>query len=198
MTKPAWQRPRPHWFPDEVGWVIGGSHAGLPTTTRRCATSGVRTWPSAGKRSRGLAGFTPASARSGSGPAPRTLISASASAPAHRTHIGSTSPPRRRPRCSTRPRHFCLLPAPLLCEGRRQHRPVRPPRGRTGPRGRARLPGPDVAAGGRARPSDREIHAGTSYQGRHGCCGGWSRGEYRSRRSKRFPPQSVTVCPRRY
>jgi glycosyltransferase involved in cell wall biosynthesis len=31
MTKPAWQCPRPDWFPDEFGWVIGASHAGLPT-----------------------------------------------------------------------------------------------------------------------------------------------------------------------
>jgi glucosyl-dolichyl phosphate glucuronosyltransferase len=31
MTKPAWQCPRPHWFPDEFGWVVGASHAGLPT-----------------------------------------------------------------------------------------------------------------------------------------------------------------------
>jgi GT2 family glycosyltransferase len=30
MTKAAWQCPRPHWFPDEFGWVIGASHAGLP------------------------------------------------------------------------------------------------------------------------------------------------------------------------
>ncbi|MHB1570664.1 MAG: glycosyltransferase family 2 protein [Solirubrobacteraceae bacterium] len=32
MTKPAWQGPRPPWFPDEFGWVVGASHAGLPTT----------------------------------------------------------------------------------------------------------------------------------------------------------------------
>jgi GT2 family glycosyltransferase len=31
MTKPAWQGPRPSWFPDEFGWVVGASHAGLPT-----------------------------------------------------------------------------------------------------------------------------------------------------------------------
>jgi len=31
MTKPAWQGPRPFWFPDEFGWVVGASHAGLPT-----------------------------------------------------------------------------------------------------------------------------------------------------------------------
>ena len=30
-TVPAWQRPRPHWFPDEFGWVIGASYAGLPS-----------------------------------------------------------------------------------------------------------------------------------------------------------------------
>jgi GT2 family glycosyltransferase len=30
MTKPAWQGPRPSWFPDEFGWVVGASHAGLP------------------------------------------------------------------------------------------------------------------------------------------------------------------------
>ena len=32
MTKPAWQGPRPAWFPDEFGWVVGASHAGLPTS----------------------------------------------------------------------------------------------------------------------------------------------------------------------
>ena len=31
MTMPAWQGPRPPWFPDEFGWVVGASHAGLPT-----------------------------------------------------------------------------------------------------------------------------------------------------------------------
>jgi GT2 family glycosyltransferase len=31
MTKPAWQRRRPRWFADEFGWVVGASHAGLPT-----------------------------------------------------------------------------------------------------------------------------------------------------------------------
>jgi len=31
MTRPAWQGPRPSWFPDEFGWVVGASHAGLPT-----------------------------------------------------------------------------------------------------------------------------------------------------------------------
>ncbi|HWK16543.1 MAG TPA: glycosyltransferase [Solirubrobacteraceae bacterium] len=30
MTAPAWQGPRPAWFPDEFGWVIGASYAGLP------------------------------------------------------------------------------------------------------------------------------------------------------------------------
>ncbi len=30
-TMPAWQGPRPPWFPDEFGWVVGASHAGLPT-----------------------------------------------------------------------------------------------------------------------------------------------------------------------
>jgi GT2 family glycosyltransferase len=30
MTAPAWQGPRPPWFPDEFGWVIGASYAGLP------------------------------------------------------------------------------------------------------------------------------------------------------------------------
>lgn len=68
----------------------------------------------------GLAGFAPASARSGSGPAPTTPISTSTSAPAHRTHIGSRSHRGRRPRSSSRPRHVRLLPAPLLCGGRRQ------------------------------------------------------------------------------
>ncbi|MBV9338228.1 MAG: glycosyltransferase [Solirubrobacterales bacterium] len=31
MTMPAWQGSRPRWFPDEFGWVVGASHAGLPT-----------------------------------------------------------------------------------------------------------------------------------------------------------------------
>ena len=31
MTMAAWQGPRPPWFPDEFGWVVGASHAGLPT-----------------------------------------------------------------------------------------------------------------------------------------------------------------------
>ena len=31
MTMAAWQGPRPRWFPDEFGWVVGASHAGLPT-----------------------------------------------------------------------------------------------------------------------------------------------------------------------
>ena len=35
MTQPAWQGPRPAWFPDEFGWVVGASHAGLPTTRAR-------------------------------------------------------------------------------------------------------------------------------------------------------------------
>jgi glucosyl-dolichyl phosphate glucuronosyltransferase len=35
MTRPAWQGPRPDWFPDEFGWVIGASHTGLPTTLAR-------------------------------------------------------------------------------------------------------------------------------------------------------------------
>ena len=30
MTEPAWKCPRPSWFPDEFGWVVGFSHAGLP------------------------------------------------------------------------------------------------------------------------------------------------------------------------
>jgi glucosyl-dolichyl phosphate glucuronosyltransferase len=30
MTMPAWQSSRPRWFPDEFGWVVGASHAGLP------------------------------------------------------------------------------------------------------------------------------------------------------------------------
>ncbi len=32
MTKTAWQGPRPAWFPAEFGWVVGASHAGLPTS----------------------------------------------------------------------------------------------------------------------------------------------------------------------
>jgi glucosyl-dolichyl phosphate glucuronosyltransferase len=31
MTLAAWQGARPTWFPDEFGWVVGASHAGLPT-----------------------------------------------------------------------------------------------------------------------------------------------------------------------
>ncbi len=31
MTLPAWQAGEPAWFPDEFGWVVGASHAGLPT-----------------------------------------------------------------------------------------------------------------------------------------------------------------------
>jgi glucosyl-dolichyl phosphate glucuronosyltransferase len=31
MTMAAWEGPRPPWFPDEFGWVVGASHAGLPT-----------------------------------------------------------------------------------------------------------------------------------------------------------------------
>jgi glucosyl-dolichyl phosphate glucuronosyltransferase len=33
MTKPAWQCRAPRWFPDEFGWVVGASHAGLPTAS---------------------------------------------------------------------------------------------------------------------------------------------------------------------
>jgi GT2 family glycosyltransferase len=29
-TDPEWEGPRPSWFPDEFGWVVGASHAGLP------------------------------------------------------------------------------------------------------------------------------------------------------------------------
>lgn len=32
MTRSAWQAHRPDWFPDEFGWVVGASHAGLPTS----------------------------------------------------------------------------------------------------------------------------------------------------------------------
>lgn len=32
-TVPAWQREAPAWFPDEFGWVVGASYAGLPTST---------------------------------------------------------------------------------------------------------------------------------------------------------------------
>jgi glucosyl-dolichyl phosphate glucuronosyltransferase len=35
MTEAAWQGPRPRWFPAEFGWVVGASHAGLPTTRER-------------------------------------------------------------------------------------------------------------------------------------------------------------------
>lgn len=30
-TLPAWLGRRPRWFPDEFGWVVGASYAGLPT-----------------------------------------------------------------------------------------------------------------------------------------------------------------------
>jgi GT2 family glycosyltransferase len=29
---PDWERGRPHWFPDEFGWVVGASYRGMPTT----------------------------------------------------------------------------------------------------------------------------------------------------------------------
>ena len=29
-ANPAWVEPRPRWFPDEFGWVVGFSHKGLP------------------------------------------------------------------------------------------------------------------------------------------------------------------------
>lgn len=32
-TIPAWQHEVPGWFPDEFGWVVGASYAGLPTRT---------------------------------------------------------------------------------------------------------------------------------------------------------------------
>jgi GT2 family glycosyltransferase len=35
QAQPAWQGPRPSWFPDEFGWVVGASHTGLPTTRAR-------------------------------------------------------------------------------------------------------------------------------------------------------------------
>lgn len=35
MTKPAWLGPRPPWFPDEFGWVVGASDSGLPTAPAR-------------------------------------------------------------------------------------------------------------------------------------------------------------------
>jgi GT2 family glycosyltransferase len=31
MTMPAWEGAHPRWFPNEFGWVVGASHAGLPT-----------------------------------------------------------------------------------------------------------------------------------------------------------------------
>jgi glucosyl-dolichyl phosphate glucuronosyltransferase len=34
-TKPAWHGPPPRWFPDEFGWVVGASYAGLPTDAAR-------------------------------------------------------------------------------------------------------------------------------------------------------------------
>lgn len=33
MTVAAWEGNRPRWFPDEFGWVVGASYAGLPTAT---------------------------------------------------------------------------------------------------------------------------------------------------------------------
>jgi glucosyl-dolichyl phosphate glucuronosyltransferase len=35
QTHAAWQGPRPPWFPDEFGWVVGASQAGLPTIPTR-------------------------------------------------------------------------------------------------------------------------------------------------------------------
>jgi GT2 family glycosyltransferase len=31
-VEPAWQTPRPRWFPDEFAWVVGASYTGLPET----------------------------------------------------------------------------------------------------------------------------------------------------------------------
>jgi GT2 family glycosyltransferase len=31
--EPAWERPRPAWFPDEFLWAVGGSYTGLPAQT---------------------------------------------------------------------------------------------------------------------------------------------------------------------
>lgn len=33
--EPAWRSRKPHWFPDEFAWVVGGSYDGLPTSTKR-------------------------------------------------------------------------------------------------------------------------------------------------------------------
>ena len=33
MTIPAWNGSAPSWFPDEFGWVVGASYAGLPAET---------------------------------------------------------------------------------------------------------------------------------------------------------------------
>jgi len=30
---PAWESPRPSWFPDEFLWAVGGSYTGMPTAT---------------------------------------------------------------------------------------------------------------------------------------------------------------------
>ena len=32
---PAWEGPKPRWMPDEFLWAVGGSYAGMPTTTSR-------------------------------------------------------------------------------------------------------------------------------------------------------------------
>lgn len=32
---PEWELPAPRWFPQEFAWVVGGSYAGLPTSTQR-------------------------------------------------------------------------------------------------------------------------------------------------------------------
>ncbi|MFI7602961.1 glycosyltransferase [Actinoplanes sp. NPDC049681] len=32
---PAWEGPEPRWMPEEFLWAVGGSYAGLPTTTSR-------------------------------------------------------------------------------------------------------------------------------------------------------------------
>jgi GT2 family glycosyltransferase len=31
--EPAWEQPRPAWFPDEFLWAVGGAYTGLPTRT---------------------------------------------------------------------------------------------------------------------------------------------------------------------
>ena len=184
-----------------IGFALSWGHRRItrrpPTTPRRCATSGVRTWLSAGQRSRGWR--VSLRLRQGRGPVPpRRHLSLH---PRQRQRTGRTLglgptavvdhdlPAARATFAFFLRRCYAEGAGKMSC---------RPPRRRTGPRERARLPGPDVAAG-RSRasfgPGNSRGHRLTwpaRLPRRLGL------GEYRSRRSKRLPPQRITVRPRRY